>query len=230
MWVDAGDPNSIGDLDVMAFCVPPESYYFGLDQYASRGTKEIKHNEWDVVVYEARKAIGLLENGNPNVLSMLWVPEEFILHETAEGAFLRRERGVFRGRHIYKSFTRYAHGQLQRITNGALEGHMGEKRRAIVERFGYVTRDAAHLIRLLRMGVEFLQTGDLVVFRPDAQELVEIKLGGWSLDQVKREANELFSQAESAYQVSRLPDRPDHDAVNRLCVEIVYSALSNRGR
>jgi hypothetical protein len=46
-WVDAGDPNSIADLDVMAFCVPPESYYLGLDQYGSGGTKEIKHNEWD---------------------------------------------------------------------------------------------------------------------------------------------------------------------------------------
>src|SRR5262245_30004007 len=102
MWVDPADPNSIGDLDVMAFCVPPESYYLGLDQYGSGGTKEIKHNEWDVVIYEARKAIRLLENGNPNVLSMLWVPDEFILHETEEGAQLRRQRGAFRGRHVYQ--------------------------------------------------------------------------------------------------------------------------------
>ena len=49
---------------------------------------------------------------------------------------------------------------------------MGEKRKAIVRKYQYDVKNAAHLIRLLRMGIEFLETGELRVFRAmDAEEL-----------------------------------------------------------
>jgi len=52
---------------------------------------------------------------------------------------------------------------------------MGAKRKSLVEKFGYDTKNAAHLILLLRMGIEFLSVGVLHVKRHDAQELLEIK-------------------------------------------------------
>lgn len=56
---------------------------------------------------------------------------------------------------------------------------MGERRKALVRRHGYDTKNAAHLIRLLRMGIEFLQSGELLVDRSghDAGELLAIKRG-----------------------------------------------------
>lgn len=89
-------------------------------------------------------------------------------------------------------------------------GYMGEKRKAIVRLHGYDTKNAAHLIRLLRMGVEFLETGVLQVFRTyDAEELREIKQGFWSLEEVKKEATRLFATIREAEKYCALPQRPD---------------------
>jgi len=73
MYIPQSDPNSIDDKDVMAIVVPPLRYYFGIDTYGSRGTREITHDPWDIVVYELRKYVSLLVKGNPNVIALLWL-------------------------------------------------------------------------------------------------------------------------------------------------------------
>lgn len=222
------EPNSIDDKDTMAFCVPSIDHYYGLSQFGSRGTQEIKRGEWDIVAYEARKAIGLLAGGNPNVLSMLWLPDNLIIKQTDAGALLLANRDLFVGRHVYKAFVGYATQQLYKMDHGAFKGYMGEKRKALVERHGYDTKNAAHLIRLLRMGIEFLRDGELNVVRHDAPELLAIKHGEWTLDVVKRTADDLFRRAEYVYDRSTLPPRPDREKVNVLCVEVVRMALADR--
>jgi predicted nucleotidyltransferase len=74
MYEPPENPLSIDDKDTMAICVPSLDYYYGLLEYGSRGTREIKRGEWDVVIYEARKAVRMLAQGNPNILSLLWLP------------------------------------------------------------------------------------------------------------------------------------------------------------
>ena len=61
------------------------------------------------------------------------------------------------------------------MERNACKGYMGEKRKRLVEKFGYDTKNASHLIRLLRMGMEFLVDGELHVEREDAKELLRIK-------------------------------------------------------
>lgn len=228
MYVPSSDPDSIDDIDTMAICVPPLEHYCGLAEFGSRGTQEIKLGEWDVVVYEARKALSMLERGNPNVLSLLWLPSERYIATTAAGERLLEERALFAGRHVYKSFVGYATDQLAKMQRGAFQGYMGERRKALVRRHGYDTKNAAHLIRLLRMGIEFLQSGELLVDRTgrDAEELLAIKRGEWALERVEREAERLFERAEEAHARSALPEAPDHDRVSALCVEIVRGALA----
>lgn len=82
-------------------------------------------------------------------------------------------------------------------------------------------KHASHLIRLLRMGIEFLNDGELYVTRQDAQQLVDIKQGKWTLDQVKKEADKLFDHLKDAYYRSKLPTKPNYEAINDLCVELV---------
>lgn len=57
-------------------------------------------------------------------------------------------------------------------------------RSELEEQFGYDTKHAAHLVRLLRMGAEALETGKLQVLRPDAQELLSIRHGAWTYEEV----------------------------------------------
>ncbi len=210
-------PTSIDDKDVMAICMPPMDYYYGLKQFGSRGTKEIKEANWDIVAYELTKAMRLLEKGNPNILSLLWLHDTHYIKKTRAGEMLLDNRKLLVGKHVYHSFVGYARGQLHRMTHTAREGYMGAKRKRLVKRFGYDIKNAAHLIRLLRMGIEFLGDGELQVLRPDAQQLLEIKRGEWSLEEVKVEASRLFIAAEAAYTLSKLPAKPDHEKINQLC-------------
>lgn len=223
MYEPPTEPTSIDDKDTMAICVPSIDHYYGLAEYGSRGTREIKRNEWDIVIYEARKAIRLLAGGNPNILSLLWLPENLYIVRTEPGAHLLANRDLFVGRHVYKPFVGYATQQLYKMEHGAFKGYMGEKRKALVEQHGYDTKNAAHLIRLLRMGIEFLRDGELNVDRGgyDATELLAIKHGEWGLERVKVEAGRLFRRAEEVYDRSTLPARPDPAKVGQLCVDLV---------
>jgi uncharacterized protein len=223
------NPLSIDDKDTIACCVLPEEYYLGLKEFGSRGTKEIRRDEWDIVVYDAKKLISLLAQGNPNVLSMLWVDEQYIIRITPAGLQLRANRDLFIGKHVYHAFTGYAYSQLHRMENCQFLGYMGEKRKQLVNKFGYDTKNAAHLIRLLRMGIEFLTDGELHVTREDASQLLDIKHGLWSLDKVKDESSRLFEQSKEAYINSKLPDKPDREAINSLCVSVIKTSWEERG-
>ena len=109
-------------------------------------------------------------------------------------------------------------GERRRYYSG---GYMGQKRRELVRLVGYDAKNAAHLIRLLRMGIEFLTEGTLHVERADATELLDIKRGAWPLEKVKAEAERLFQLAQEAYVRSTLPPEPDRERAERLCVEMI---------
>lgn len=220
------NPNSFDDKDTIGICVPTLDHYFGTKQFGSRGTQEIVADPWDTVVYEARKAISLLGKGNPNVLSMLWLPENLYIHIDPAGQMLIDRRDLFATRAVYQPFMGYARSQLTKMERGVFKGYMGEKRKALVEKYGYDTKNAAHLVRLLRQGIEFLRDGELQVQREDASELLAIKHGEWSLEKVKTEAARLTELADLAVQNSPLPARPDYEAINQLTVDVVRKGLT----
>jgi predicted nucleotidyltransferase len=226
MYVPQNKPDSIDDKDVMAVCVPPIDYYFGLYEFGNRGTKEIMAAEWDIVIYEFRKFIRMLCQGNPNVLSMLWLEAGSYIKLTSAGQLLIDNRNLFVGRHVYRSFTGYAYGQMHRMEHGACNGYMGAKRKGLVEKFGYDCKNAAHLIRLLRMGIEFLKDGELYVKREDAPQLLDIKCGAWTLEQVKAEADRLFKLSEEVYLKSILPKTLNMEKINDLSIAIISRAMA----
>lgn len=118
-------------------------------------------------------------------------------------------------------------GERRRYYSG---GYMGQKRRELVRRVGYDAKNAAHLIRLLRMEIEFLTEGTVHVERADAPELLDIKRGAWPLEKVKAEAERLFQLSQEAYVRSTLPAEPDAARAERLCVEMIseYHMLSRQ--
>lgn len=93
------------------------------------------------------------------------------------------------------------------------------------QKFGYESKNAMHLIRLLRMGLEILTLGEVRVKRPDAAELLEIREGAWSLDKILDYSNELDSKLEEAYEKSSLPFSSDWKAIEALQIELVERAF-----
>lgn len=217
------NPYSVDDVDIFGIYIPPQSYVIGLDVFEHY---EVKEEKWDVLCYDLRKFVRLLIKMNPNVLNALWTPERFYLKSTPAWKRLQENRDLFTSKQIFKSFCGYSQGQLHKMESMVHNGYMGEKRKKLVEKFGFDTKNAQHLIRLLRQGVEYLTTGELMVERPDAQQLISIKQGAWSLDRVHDEAKRLFGKMEEANAASTLPEKPDINAINVLLQEILLDALT----
>lgn len=213
------EPNSIDDKDVMAVSIAPLSNYFGLDHWQGGKNKFLR--EWDVTTYEFKRFVELLLKSNPNVLGMLWLEEKDYIYVDHPGKVLIQNRDLFVSLRAYHSFTGYAYSQLKRMKGGSYEGYMGEKRKRLVDKHGYDTKNASHLIRLLRMGIEFLKEGQLHVQREDSAQLLEIKDGKWSMEKVEREADRLFKLAEEAYTASKLPPEPDRKGASDMLEDLL---------
>jgi uncharacterized protein len=206
-YVPSSEPSSIDDRDIQAIVVAPKPYYFG--------TRTFEHAEainapWDVVIDEFRKFVQLLIKQNPNVLSILWLaPEDYLFKHWLAEEFLKK-REMFSSRLAYKAFCGYADHQLRKMTHVAGRGYLGAKRKALVEKHGYDTKNAAHLVRLLHMGREFLKTGVLTVKRTwDRDMILEIKRGEWNLERIYKYAGDLFAECRDAEKTSVLPPRLD---------------------
>ncbi len=94
--------------------------------------------------------------------------------------------------------------------------------RAELERkHGYDTKHAMHLIRLMRMGLEVFERGDVFVRRPDAAELNAIRDGAMSFDELLSAATRLKEAMEHAASTARLPDDVDREQVDRLALGLM---------
>ena len=78
-----------------------------------------------------------------------------------------------------------------------------------------------HLIRLMRMGLEVLERGELIVRRPDAAELTAIRDGALSFDALIAAAEDLRQQMERAAGSSSLPADVDLDRIEQLAVALM---------
>jgi predicted nucleotidyltransferase len=99
-------------------------------------------------------------------------------------------------------------------------------RSALEEKYGYDTKHAYHLVRLIRMCREILTTGKVLVKRPDREELLAIRNGAWSYDELidfadreEKDLNELYLTSTA------LPKLPDKEKLDALCIRLVEKSL-----
>jgi predicted nucleotidyltransferase len=97
-------------------------------------------------------------------------------------------------------------------------------RAELERRHGYDTKHAMHLVRLMRMGLEVLERGELMVRRPDAAELDAIRGGALSFDELLDAAARLQQSMESAAAVTSLPEDVDRGDVDRLVFELMTAS------
>jgi hypothetical protein len=87
-------------------------------------------------------------------------------------------------------------------------------------RYGYDTKHAMHLLRLLRMGEEILRDRTVQVFRPDAVWLRSVRQGALTYEQVLALAAEHRAALERLMAESLLPEEPDVRAANELLISL----------
>lgn len=97
-------------------------------------------------------------------------------------------------------------------------------RAGMEQKSGFDLKHAMHCIRLLRSGLEILQTGGVIVDRNDAGDADELKAiirGDLTYEHVTQLADSLVAEIDRAYDISTLPHHPDLPAINQLCIELV---------
>lgn len=101
------------------------------------------------------------------------------------------------------------------------------KRSSLEEQYGYDTKHASHLVRLLRMAEEILSEGEVRVKRPDADELTAIRNGAWSYEEILAYSEGKDERIRGElYKNSQLRKTPDINlAANVLmeCQEIMWA-------
>ena len=82
------------------------------------------------------------------------------------------------------------------------------------------SKHAMHLVRLLRTGVEALQTGEILVKRPDAEELLSIRNGAWTYEELVEYAEMMDNKIKTLYKTTDLPKKPNIKAAAKLVMEL----------
>ena len=108
------------------------------------------------------------------------------------------------------------------------------RRAALEARYGYDTKHGSHLVRLLRMATEILQTGQVHVWRgpssegpADHAELRAIRDGAWSFDALVTWADEQTATLRDLVNQggSPIPAAPDRAAIDAFAQSWVARAL-----
>ncbi len=102
-----------------------------------------------------------------------------------------------------------------------------EKRAELESKFGFDTKHAMHLVRLMRMCREILTTGKVVVKRPDREELLAIRYGAWNYEQLVEWVEKEDKELEEVYKNTNvLQKSPDREKIDNLCIKLVEKSLS----
>lgn len=96
-------------------------------------------------------------------------------------------------------------------------------------RYHYDTKHGMHLLRLMRMCKEILATGQVIVKRPDAEELLRVRNGFLSYEELVEQAETLEKECDVLYQTSTLPHQPDRNKLDQLIVSMTQRYLTKHG-
>jgi len=231
------------DIDVRGITIPKNpKYYFGLsafDQY-------ITQSPVDLTAYDLRKFISLAKHCNPNILELLWVDESDILFADESYRRLRQHRNAFLSKQARYRFGGYAEAQLRKIQrhrswllNPPRVGdscyteyrnwkkNRNPKRAELEAEFGYDTKHAMHLIRLLIQCKEILTNYKLDVKQSEANRsfLLDVRSGIYRYEWIVDYAGGINAELDELLENTGLPNKVDFNLVENLCVDLLSEKL-----
>jgi predicted nucleotidyltransferase len=209
------------DFDLLGVYIPPLEEIVGIRDvephyvWSTAGDKvRNSPQDIDMNMYSLRKWAKMVTSGNPTAIEFLFMENlapKGIVWET----FITPNLPVFLSSHAGFHFQKFCEHML-RTMKGEGTGKRG-KRPDLITEFGYDTKAAMHLIRVLNEGIELMQTGRITLPRPEKEFLIDIRRGTVStLRDVEAMARELFAKLEAARLASYLPPTVDMNRVSRI--------------
>jgi predicted nucleotidyltransferase len=236
-----GVSSDNSDNDVYGFCLPPREMVFphlageiqGFGTQTERFEQYQQHHvnqpgtekQWDFTIYSIVKYFHLCMGCNPNMIDSLFTPRRCVLHATAVGNLVRDNRKMFLHKGAWHSFKGYAYAQMSKIENKVNSSN--EKRAATIQQFGYDTKFAYHVVRLLNEVEQIMVEHDLDLER-NREQLKSIRRGEWTLERLMKYFEDKEVILEETYAKSTLPHGPDEKKIKQLlidCLEMHYGSL-----
>jgi predicted nucleotidyltransferase len=184
------------DLDIYGVFVEPPEQALGLthlDHFVWSTSGEDRRNgpdDVDITLYSLRKWASLAAKGNATTLHFLFAPSDPSIKTLVWNEIVER-RDMFLSKKSGFQFRRFAESQSRRLKGEGVGKH--GIRDEYVGKFGYNTKAAMHMLRLLFEGIELLETGWITLPRPEKDLLISIRTGEFgSLEKVLRVAQEKF--------------------------------------
>jgi hypothetical protein len=219
------------DRDEMGICLEGPETTLGLESfeqtvYRSAAEREGRQDarsqagDLDRTVYSARKFCRLALKGNPTVQALLFNPKPLLA--TEEGKQLRDARDHFTSRKVVGAFLGYMNEQLAR-----LEGRRGQKsvkRPELIEKYGFDTKYAGHVVRLGFQGIHYARTGEIPIPLPEHQagSIRALRTGLVREDDMKALCSRLLQELEELFHdnPADLPKVPDTEWVSRWLIRV----------
>ncbi|CAA7385776.1 nucleotidyltransferase domain-containing protein [Chryseobacterium fistulae] len=84
----------------------------------------------------------------------------------------------------------------------------------------YDSKNMMHTIRLLQSCEQIFKTNSLHIRVENREELLDIKAGNWSYENVMKKAEDLIQSIEYYHSISTLPDYPNSEKTTKILVEM----------
>lgn len=227
-----GTHTEDSDTDYLAVYIPPPETIIGLDSDAVINDSRAEKDEYgknmpssvDLTLYDVRSFVRLAMKNNPNILEILFAPQENVELAASEGVELLNNAHLFPHRYGMMRFLGYAENQKKGILKK--ESPDGTWRNRLVELHGYDTKKAMHTMRLFMEADELLSFGTLTFPLKERDLLRSIRDGEYPLEKVLSmiDARESVVKNRMATK-NALPDKPRRAEIEAMLMGFLYEHL-----
>ena len=223
------------DLDIYGVYVEPPEKIIGVDSYehfvwsTSGNDKKNDKDDVDIIMYGLQKWASLACKGNPSILHFLFANNTLDTTKGFDTWFhaVRKYREAFLCRKHSEQFLGFASAQLMRMTG---ERSRNVNRPDLVEKYGFDTKFAMHVIRLLVECEELMRSGIIALPSPEKELLIGIRTGQHTEDWVIREATRRMELCKEAEEKSPLPKELDRNFISKIIAEAYRKHWEQRWR
>jgi len=133
-----------------------------------------------------------------------------------------------KGRHICLGDLNFEAGVYAKKAIGMIKTRLSKatSRVQLYTKFGFDVKFGSNLIQLLKEGIEIMNTGRIVMPLAYRQDILDIKQGKYSVEEILKWADDLVEEARGAYETSKLPTEPRSKEIEAFVMEEVRGFLT----
>ncbi len=205
-----GTANANSDQEARGIFAVPAREYLNL----ARPVDQVSDERGNVVYYSLRLVIELLSQANPNILELLFMPDDCVVKTSPEMQQLIAVRDLFVSKECADTHAGYAMSQIKKAR--------GQQERGDLD---FDAKNMMHTVRLLMSGRSLMATGRPIVrfMGAELELLLTIRAGRRSFEDIVTIAEAILDECERLKQSVSLPDRCDPAAASRLLRDLTAS-------